>query len=267
MSIKCDYKLPKSLECLLQGQEFSVDDVGLSGSTVWVFEDKVLKIRNATEETETEHAMLLWLEGRLPVPTVIFHEVTGGVDYLLMSKVNGDMACDQKLMSDPVQLTQVLADSLKQIWSIDISDCPVSGNLDRKLFAATAAVKNCEVDTDNAEPGTFGDNGFRDPAELLTWLMSERQEEDLVLSHGDFCLPNIFIKSGKLSGIIDLGRSGVADKWQDIALCYRSLKHNYAGKYGAKAYEDYDPELLFTALGMEPDWRKLNYYILLDELF
>ena len=32
-------------------------------------------------------------------------------------------------------------------------------------------------------------------------------------------------------------------------------------------YEDFQPEMLFEKLGVEPDWGKLNYYILLDELF
>ena len=55
--------------------------------------------------------------------------------------------------------------------------------------------------------------------------------------------------------------------FDDIALCYRSLKHNFDGTYGGKVYEDFNPELLFEKLGIEPDWDKLKYYILLDELF
>ncbi len=45
---------------------------------------------------------------------------------------------------------------------------------------------------------------------------------------GAYCLPNIFMKDNKVSGYIDLGRGGLADKYQDIALCYRSLLHNYS---------------------------------------
>ena len=33
----------------------------------------------------------------------------------------------------------------------------------------------------------------------------------------------------------DLGRAGIADKWCDIALCYRSLTHNYDGSYGGRS--------------------------------
>lgn len=37
--------------------------------------------------------------------------------------------------------------------------------------------------------------------------------------------------------------------------------------YGGKAYPGYKPELLFEKLGLVPDWEKIRYYILLDELF
>ena len=76
----------------------------------------------------------------------------------------------------------------------------------------------------------------------------------------------MFFKDGKVSGLIDLGNAGVADKWRDIALCYRSLRHNADGTFG-KYYSGIDPDDLFKELGIEPDWDKMRYYILLDELF
>lgn len=123
------------------------------------------------------------------------------------------------------------------------------------------------MDISIVEQGTYGDNGFASPADLLTWLKDNRPAENLVFSHGDYCLPNIFINQNKVSGFIDLGRSGIADKYQDIALCYRSLKHNFEGRYGGKIYEDFNADILFDKLEIEPDWDRIRYYILLDELF
>lgn len=120
---------------------------------------------------------------------------------------------------------------------------------------------------ERVEPGTYGTNGLASPAELLTWLIDNKPTENLVFSHGDYCLPNIFINQNKVSGFIDLGRSGIADKYQDIALCYRSLKHNFEGRYGGKIYEDFNADILFDKLGIKPDWDRIRYYILLDELF
>ncbi|GEM_PF-2129092 len=69
------------------------------------------------------------------------------------------------------------------------------------------------------------------------------------------------------NGFIDLGRSGIADKYQDIALCYRSLRHNFDGRYGEKVYEGFDVIMFFDELNIVPDWNKIKFYILMDELF
>ena len=78
----------------------------------------------------------------------------------------------------------------------------------------------------------------------------------------------MFQHEGRLCGYIDLGRTGIADKWCDIALCYRDLSNDFGGLYyGGRAHEGYDDMLLFRELCLEPDWEKIRYYILLDELF
>ena len=90
----------------------------------------------------------------------------------------------------------------------------------------------------------------------------------MVFTHGDLSLPNILVKNNRVSGFIDLGKMGIADRWQDIAICYRSLKHNFEGNFnGGFPYEGYSPEMLFEKLGIAADPDKLRYYILLDELF
>ncbi len=260
--------LPEPLQEILQGQKGIPDRTGKSGAKLLLFPDMVLKVQPETAETRTEHAMMTWLQGRLPVPRCLYHTVENGTSYLLMTRAQGKMACDEAYMQNPKQLTRILAEALHRLWQVDITDCPVRWDLPRKLAAAATSVEKGEVDTENAEPETFGTNGFRDPADLLSWLQNNQPPEDLVLSHGDFCLPNIFIENGNSTGFIDLGRAGVADRWQDIALCYRSLVHNYTGKYArGRTYTDFQPADLFTALDIRPDWQKLRYYILLDELF
>ena len=98
-------------------------------------------------------------------------------------------------------------------------------------------------------------------------MIDNRPQEEPVLSHGDFCLPNIFFSKNKVSGFIDLGKMCVADKYQDIALCYRSLTNNLDGGYGGKVRKKHDVNKFFNKLGIVPDWDKIRYYILLDELF
>ena len=259
--------LPRGLQAMLAGQPYSLDSTGMSGASIALYEDKVLKIQPVSRETRTEAAMLRWLEGRLPAPRCLYRTEENGVQYLLMTRLRGEMACAPSLLEDPAALVSSLAEALRRLWETPIAGCPAVWMLDEKLAAAREAVERGAVDMDNVEPETFGPGGFSGPSALLEWLCGHRPPEEPVLSHGDFCLPNLFFENGRLSGYLDLGRMGVADRWQDIALCYRSLRHNYDGTYSGAPRRDFDPNSLFAALGIEPDWDKIRYYLLLDELF
>lgn len=263
------FDFPDRIMKLINEEEFFIDDIGMSGSTIIMFNGKVLKIQTASEESENEYRVMEWLQGKLPVPEILGFEIDEKKkkSYLLMTKVPGQMSCADKFLRNPEQLSAMLAEALEMLWNVDISNCPYMYNLEKKLKMAKYRVENGLVDLDDAEPETFGENGFKSSYQLLEWLNDNKPEEELVLSHGDFCLPNIFIENGKVSGFIDLGRTGIADKWQDIALCYRSMLHNSGGKFTGKQYQGFNAGMLFAKLGIEPDWDKIRYYILLDELF
>lgn len=260
-------ELPQSIQRKLSGADFSQDETGMSGSQVYLWEKQVLKIQEDNEEARSEYEIMRWLRGVLPVPEVLAYEREGGRSYLLMTRIAGKMACAEEYMRDPVRLTGMLADTLKALWRVDTADCPCRWGIDRKLAMAEYWVEHGMIDMENVEPDTYGEGGFASPAQLYRWLAAHKPEEEPVLVHGDFCLPNLFFQGDRLEGLIDLGRTGIGDKWQDIALCYRSLLHNYDGKYGGRKYEGFRAEMLFERLGLAPDWEKIRYYILLDELF
>ena len=144
--------LPKELQELIKREPYTLDDMGMSGSKILLFEDKVLKIQPDTKETQSEHCMMTWLSGKVPVPECLYHKVEGGKNYLLMSKVAGEMSCAKGYMEDPKALTKALAEALKRLWSVDIQDCPVAWTLDAKLREAEELVRLEQVDTENMEP-------------------------------------------------------------------------------------------------------------------
>lgn len=258
---------PEKILKYIDGKDFVTDNIGMSDSSVLIFDDMVLKIQPENSFNKNEHLMMKWLKNKVSVPEIICNITENGKNYLLMSKINGKMSCDDEFLKKPKQLVFVLSDAIKTLWNVDISDCPIENDLSTALKTAEYRVEHGLVDVEDAEPETFGKGGFKDPQELLGWLYDNRPEEDFVLSHGDFCLPNVFINDDKFSGFVDIGRMGVADRYQDIALCYRSLKHNFSGKFGGKSYGGFDEKMFFDALGIEPDFDKIRYYILLDELF
>ena len=260
-------KVPLNIQEWIKNKPYEVDDIGMSGNQVLIFEDMVLKIEDKSEAVDKQIKLMQWLDGKLPVPKVLAYEEENGKSYLLMSKIAGDMSCDTYYLEHPQILLKALAKGFKMLWEVEIEGCPCVRDLDTALEEARMRVENHQVDLDNVEETTFGEGGFESPKHLLEWLQNNRPIFEPVFTHGDYCLPNIFLENGKVAGFIDLGRAGIGDKWNDIALCYRSLKHNFDGTYGGKVYEDFNPDMLFEALGLEPDWEKIKYYLLLDELF
>ena len=259
--------LPDSIRRLISGKAYLANNVGMSKAQVRVFEDCVLKIEKFRKKNEETVKIMQWLDGKLPVPKILCYESDDNFQYLLMSRVSGRMACDSWYMEHPKELIAGLAEALQMLWSIDITDCPCSRNLDTRLKEAAWRVENHMVDMNNAESSTFGKGGFRDPEDLLRWLEDNRPNYKPVLSHGDLCLPNVFLDRNGVSGLIDLGDTGLGDRWMDIALCHRSLRWNSEGAYGGRICPDIRSDMLFDVLGITPEPEKIRYYILLDELF
>lgn len=261
-------EVPERIAEKIRGLEWDLDDMGESGSSIFLFEKAVLKIEKISAASDNELMMLNWLDGKLPVPKIIEAEKRDGYSFLLMTRANGEMACSESCLKNAEDTVTALADGLKTLWERDISGCPCSNTLTEKLVQAKYNIEHNLVDTDDFNEETFTTEGFHDIDELYGFLEQNRVKEDLVLSHGDYCLPNVFVSGRKAAGFIDWGRGGTADRWQDIALCLRSLRYNLIeyGGYDEKSARYYE-SLFFRELGIEPDKEKIRYYILLDELF
>jgi aminoglycoside phosphotransferase len=78
-----------------------------------------------------------------------------------------------------------------------------------------------------------------------------------VLIHGDYCLPNVLVSEGKLSGLIDVGGTGLGDPRQDLAAGVWTLQYNFGkglardflGAYGAPSMTDQEIERLRRKYG------------------
>lgn len=247
--------IPNEIARHINNLNYKVDDIGRSDSSVILFDDYVLKIERVSSETENEIKLMKWLNGRLPVPKIIEHFVKDDKSYLLMTRLEGEMLSKD---GDSLELYTKAINKLKEI---DFSDCPVDNRLQHYLKKAEYNVEKGLVDIEDANPDTYGPEGFKDPQELLSWLKDNQPEEEISYTHGDLCMPNILIKDGNISGYIDLGRGGLGDPYRDIALCYRSYLYN------TEINEEELKNELERLLGFKLDMQKVKYYILVDELF
>ena len=259
-------RLPESIAAVVGGLPYAREDIGMSGAGVLVYEDFVLKIRPEGGHDTSDTQVLRFLEGLLPVPKVIAQENLNGMDFLLMERLKGRMLTDSSILEKPSLLIGCMAEALERLWAVPPEKVPFPRTLDVDLAYVAQRVANGSVNPSECEPETFGPGGFASPEALLNYLQNNRPEEDLVLTHGDFCLPNLLTDGKRLTGMIDVGDCGIADRYKDLAIGWRSLKHNTDGHYGL-FYPAVDPDDLFRAVGIPKDEEKLRYYLLLDELF
>ncbi len=249
-------QLPENIAQCVQGMTASEEAIGRSEATVVQYHDAqktlYLKIQKTHLEFTREQAIIQWLDGQLPVPKIVAQSSENGSDYLLMTAVDGVMAHE---VQDEEAMVLALSNGLKQLWQVPVEACPFEHRLADKLEWARVRVAQGLVDVEDWEPET----PFDTPEALFEYLFENQPEEMPVFTHGDFCLPNVFVKGEACTGVIDWGRAGIADKWQDIALCVRSMRYNFG--------DDRLSTRLFEHLGIERDDEKIAYYILLDELF
>ncbi len=251
--------LPKIIQEHVKDMISIKDTIGCSSASIYHYtkydQDYYLKIEKINNEFEHEQIIMQWLQEKLPVPKIIAQTKENGYDYLLMTKAKGEMSCSEHFLNKPEELVTLLAKGIKMLQEVNISDCPFECTLKKKLITAKERIELGQIDTSDWER----DTPFNTPEELYEYLANNQHKEEMVFSHGDYCLPNIFLSDDKVSGFIDLGRSGIGDKWQDIALCVRSIKHNLK--------DDHYIDLFFEHLGIDANHDKVKYYILLDELF
>ncbi len=255
--------VPEPLQPLVAGTAWTPITVGESMSEIFRLDRSgqaalYLKIAPKALRMELlrEKRRLDWVQGKLPVPAVVGYETDDRHEYLLLTALPGRHVADLIGEEPNERVVQLLATGLRAIHAVPIRDCPFDMTLDREIERARYNVVNGFVDEADFDSTRRG----RSAADLFEELLSERPaDEDLVFTHGDYCLPNVMVNRGEVSGFVDWGRAGVADRYKDIALAVRSLERN-AGEDLASAF--------FEAYGLSsPDADKIEYYKLLDEFW
>lgn len=205
-------------------------------------------------DLRAEADRLVWLGAQgIPVPEVLEAERT----FLLTRAVSGRTAADPWPVEARPRVVEALARVTRDLHAVRLDDCP----FDRRLTVSIPEALEAEVDLEDLDPERHGWSRERLVAELLS---HRPQHEHLVVCHGDLSLPNVLIDpdSFAVTGVIDAGRLGIADRWADLAIATRSLSSPRNPQFGAWAAEEY-----LTAYGAPLDIQKRDYYRLLDEFF
>lgn len=207
-------------------------------------------------ELPDEIARLRWLNQHgLPAPSVLDTATENHRHWLLMTALPGhDLASATDLA--PEQIVGIMATALRTLHQAPVAECPFDHRLDARIAAAQARARAGLVDETNFDEQRQG----RTAMDLLQELLSSRPmaADDLVVTHGDACLPNFMADAGAFTGFLDCGRLGISDRFQDLALAARSIDRNLGGAWVAPFFREY---------GVLPDERRIAFYCLLDEFF
>ena len=218
-----------------------------------------LKINTSSTEfsLDDEYQRLIWLDGKLSVPKVLTYFKEQNTEYLLLSEIKGKPSFEIETESDQLNVVKLLAKGLKNIHTLNITNCPFDQTLKKQVHMVRERIDNNQIDYDDLDE----ENKSKSIEELYKELESKMNfEEDLVFTHGDYCLPNIILQDNEISGFVDLGRAGISDRYQDLALCARSLIYNFSNSNLIPIFfEEYGIKTI--------DEDKLSFYRLLDEFF
>jgi aminoglycoside 3'-phosphotransferase-1 len=204
-----------------------------------------------------EMVRLQWLANHLPVPAVrqFFWDIEGA--WLLMTSLPGRTAYDllRTNADDRLAIVDAIAEFLRRLHAIPVSECPFNSAFDYRLARARK-----RIDAGLVDEGDFDEEREGWDAEQVWTAMHQLLpfRPDRVVTHGDFSLDNLLVENGKVIGCIDVGRLGIADRYQDLAILWNGL-----GEFGERARDRF-----LTASGVaSPDRSKLQLHVMLDELF
>lgn len=252
--------LPEPLRRVLPAARWEAVTDGQSGAAVWRSQKYVVKVQaRGSLPISTllqERERLRWLRGRVPVPAVAGYEVTATHEYLAMTRLPGIPMSHPDATLHPERVTDLLARALRELHALPVRECPFNMSLPVTLRLARERVQAGAVDESDFDAERQG----RSAAEVFNELVRTRPEtEDIVVTHGDPCLPNVILNGEYVEGFVDVGRAGLADRHADLALAWRSLRHNLGPEHAERFLDIYGRAWV--------DERKLAYYRLLDELF
>jgi aminoglycoside phosphotransferase len=203
----------------------------------------------------TEILRLRWAERFVDVPRVLDHGSDSSGSWLVTAALPGENAVTARWKADPERAVAAIGRGLRAFHdTLPRESCP---------FGWSRTDRLAEVEQRAA-------NGLHDPSrwhkehrgltieEALAALREVPGTDDLVVCHGDACAPNTLLADdGHVTGHVDLGALGLADRWADLAIATWSTAWNYG--WGLE-------RRLLDAYGIEADPIKIAYYRLLYDL-
>lgn len=218
---------------------------------------------NSAFDLVGEADRLAWLTRHgIPVPRIVERGGDDTYAFLVTEAVTGVSAAEEWPEHQRFAVVEAMADLARALHELPVSDCPFDRSLAVTVAEARHNVRENLVDLDDLQEEHADWSGDQ----LLAELDRTRPEkEDLVVCHGDLCPNNVLLdpETCRVTGVIDVGRLGRADRHADLALAARELKIDEDPWFGP----EYAQRFLERYGAHHVDQDRMTYYQLLDEFF
>ena len=175
-----------------------------------------------------EAERLVWAVAWLAVPRVLESGTSKEGSWLVTAALPGRPAVDPRWRHQPEQAVKGIGHGLRRLHDqLPIGDCPFSWSIQDR--------------TDHL-----------DPEAAASLAQSAPLTDKLVVCHGDACAPNTLLDdTGRVTGHVDFGSLGVADRWADLAVALWSLEYNWGIGWDG---------VFLDAYGVDCDADRVAYY-------
>jgi kanamycin kinase len=223
--------------------------------TVWRSDSLFAKVRPVGQSypIANEASRMRWARRYLAVPEVLECVVDDGLEWLMTAPLPGRDATTREVKADPATIVSAVARGLRRFHeALPVGDCPFDFRLDVAIDAVQRRHASGLIDH---ERDFHEEYKHLTLDEAVARLVNDRPDEiDVVVCHGDPCFPNFLVQDGEVTGYLDLGEVGVADRWWDLAVATWSVGWNVG-----PGWED----LFLESYGVPRDAERQDYYRLL----
>jgi streptomycin 3"-kinase len=216
-----------------------------------------------------ERDRVIWLEAEgIPCPRVL-DWIDGDEGAVLVTSAVPGVGADRLSAADLAQAWPGIGRAVRRLHKLDVDSCPFRGHhLIARMTLAQDVVARGVV---NPQFLSEADR-LLDPVDILADLerdvprMRSLEARDAVVCHGDCCLPNIMIDPETLAvtGFVDLGRLGIADRHADLALLTANARETWPDEAAAQVADAALSEGDHYGVALELE--RLAFYLRLDPL-
>ncbi|MEE3343717.1 MAG: phosphotransferase [Bacilli bacterium] len=168
---------PGKIEEIVNGIQYTIDDIGRSEDKVFIFEDKyILKISNDKRRLLDEKERIDFLSGcDIPCSRSICYLEEDNKCYYLRTYIKGYSLIDDKFINNPKLLVDILVNIIGILRKLDNFNCPFKSkdNVGNDFVHGDLCLPNIYVDEDNNFAGfiDLDNSGLGDKWYDYSWLL------------------------------------------------------------------------------------------------